>query len=100
MGSADYLRDHEWNVICHQCGFKKKSSEITKQWDGLLVCRECVDPRHPQDFVRGRRDRQTVPFSNPQSLTPTFASGDYYADQNSDIYIDDGGDVYVDQELN
>lgn len=97
MGDADYLREHEWNVICHQCGFKKKSSEITKQWDGLLVCRECADPRHPQDFVRGRRDRQTVPFSNPQAA-PVFAfGGDIYVDESFAEYTDDGGfQQYVD----
>lgn len=46
------------NVICDVSGRKVKASETRKRWDGLVVCREDWEPRHPQDFVRGRRDRQ------------------------------------------
>ena len=92
MGRSDYLADHEWNILCHVCGFKYKSSEVKKQWDGVISCVQCFDERHSQDFVRGRRDRQTVPFSNPQSETPVFAfGGDVYVDENFAEYIDDGG---------
>lgn len=91
MGQSDYLAEHQWNVLCHVCGFKKKSSEIRKQWDGILACLECYTPRHEQDFIRGRRDRQKVPFSNPQSQTPTFVTGDIYVDDSFQEYTDDSG---------
>ena len=91
MGNADYLREHDFNRICDQCGFKFKASETRKQWDGLIVCNSCYEPRHPQDFVRGRRDRQRVPDPRPQSLTPTFVfDGDTYVDDNFAEYVDDG----------
>lgn len=56
-----------------------------------MACSQCYSARHPQDFVRGRRDRQTVPFSNPQSQTPVFVNGDVYVDESFNEYIDDSG---------
>lgn len=54
--------------ICDRCGFKKRASETKKEWTGLIVCSdECWEPRHPQDFVRGRRDRQTVTNPRPEA---------------------------------
>lgn len=74
MGRADYYADGQWNVICDQCGFKCKSKDIKKQWDGLEVCKRCWEPRQPQDFVRGVMDRQQVPFTRPD-VDPTFTPG-------------------------
>jgi hypothetical protein len=51
--------------VCQQCGFTKYGSEVRLQWNGLRVCAKCYDPRHPQEYLRGRRDDQTVPFANP-----------------------------------
>lgn len=67
MGKADYYADGQWNCICDQCGKKFKSGQMRKQWDGLIVCRKCHDPRHPQDYVRGTKDVQTVPFTRPEA---------------------------------
>jgi hypothetical protein len=57
----------KWNVICDRCGGKQKSDEVTKTWDGLIVCKPevtpgCFEHRHPQDFVRPVTDNQSVPF--------------------------------------
>jgi hypothetical protein len=46
--------DH-W-VECMRCGFDVRESNSKREWNGLIVCEGCWDPRHPQDFVRGRRD--------------------------------------------
>ncbi len=54
--------------ICDVCGFQKRSSQTFKRWDGLMVCEEDWEPRHPQDFVRGRTDRQNVPDPRPEPL--------------------------------
>lgn len=64
MGN-DYLSKGEYNVICDRCGKKLKSSKVSKEWTGLIVCGECLDERHPQDFVRGVRDDMKVPFARP-----------------------------------
>lgn len=71
MGNADYYAHGQWNAICDRCGFKFKSSQIRKEWNGLRTCRACWEPRHPLDFVRGKPDSQTVPWSRPD--TDTFA---------------------------
>ena len=58
------------------CGRKYKSNEIRKRWDGLLVCDEDWEPRHPQDFVRGIQEKSNIlPF--------TFDNdGDTYSEQH------------------
>lgn len=71
MGHADYLKLGDYNGICDQCGFKYKFSDLKKQWDDLIVCRKCFEHRHPQDFVRGVKDNQSVPESRSDS-TPIF----------------------------
>lgn len=48
-------------VICQRCGFKRHANELRREWTGLRVCRECWDPRHPQELVQARADRQAVP---------------------------------------
>lgn len=60
----------QWNVVCDRCGTYQKSGDVTKTWDGLIVCkpeikRGCFEPRHPQDFVRAVKDDQSVPFTRP-----------------------------------
>ena len=66
----------DWNVICDVCGKKTKASKIKKRWDGFLVCPEDYEQRHPQDFLRVRVDKQTVPFSRPET-TDTFTNIPY-----------------------
>lgn len=66
------MRDHyvhgDYNVICDASGFKRKRSECRRQWNGLLVSNEFWEPRHPQDFVRGKIDDQSVPDPRPESV--------------------------------
>ncbi|HEY3526892.1 MAG TPA: hypothetical protein VGK47_11885, partial [Nitrososphaeraceae archaeon] len=35
------------NFICMKCHQKKKSDQLMIQWDNLIVCRNCYDPKHP-----------------------------------------------------
>lgn len=57
----------EWNAICDVCAQKYKSGEMKKRWDGLMVCPNDWEPRHPQDFLRAVPDRQAVPWSRPET---------------------------------
>ncbi len=61
MGRADYLKLGTWNVICDRTGIKAKRSQCRKEWNGLIVLRESWEARHPQDFLRGFEDDQSVP---------------------------------------
>lgn len=66
MGNADFYRAGSFNRICDRCSRKRKAEDTVKEWTGLIVCRDCVDPRHPQDFVRARHDRQAVHDPRPE----------------------------------
>jgi hypothetical protein len=57
---GDFLR------ICDVCGFACYASQTRKRWDGAWVCLADWEPRHPQDFVRGGTDNQTVPEPRPE----------------------------------
>lgn len=62
MGEADYLKLGDWNARCDRCGKKRKGSELRKQWNGIYVCPEHWEARHPQDFVRAIKENPTPPF--------------------------------------
>lgn len=72
-----------WNAICDVCAQKYKSSEMKKRWDGLMVCPNDWEPRHPQDFLRSVPDRQAVPWARPE--TP-----DVFVPSTRLILLDDG----------
>jgi hypothetical protein len=69
MGKADHYIHGDYNIICDRCGFKIKRSEALKTWDNLLVCKKDWEPRHPQDFVRGKADRQRVADARPDTVS-------------------------------
>lgn len=62
-----------WKAICDRCGFEFYSFELKREWQGLMVCHSCFEPRHPQDFVRAVPDRQGVPWTRPEPEN-TFVS--------------------------
>jgi len=35
-------------ALCDRCGFRYKLLELRKEWNGLFVCQECYEPKHPQ----------------------------------------------------
>lgn len=74
MGHSDNLKLGDWNALCDRCGFKFKASELKEEWTGWMVCKECWEPRHPQDFIRGIPDDSSVPWSRPDSNADTSAT--------------------------
>lgn len=52
-------------VICELSGFQCWSDEVRETWDGKIVHKDFWEPRHPQDFVRGKADKQSVSPSRP-----------------------------------
>ncbi len=67
--SAGYYKHGDWNAICDQCGCKYKATELVLQWDNARVCRDCLDPRHPQDFVRPMPDPTAPPWTRPDIVS-------------------------------
>lgn len=66
MGRFDYYKSGDWNAECDVCGQKYKASKLKLRWDGLRVCPNDFEFRHPQDFVRGIRDNPSTSFSRPE----------------------------------
>lgn len=52
--------------LCPVCGLKTRVSDGRRRWDKEYVCKDCWEPRHPQEQVRARRDRITAPISRPE----------------------------------
>lgn len=65
--NADTYSPGDYYVICDRCGFKLRRSEARKTWDNLIVCPKDFEERHPQDFVRGVKDRQAAPDPRPET---------------------------------
>jgi len=57
----------QWNAICDVCGFKFKSGDLRPRWDGIMVCAEDWETRHPSDFQRGVTDDPSVPWTRQDS---------------------------------
>lgn len=65
---GNYFKSGEWNVYCMVCNRKIKAGDALKRWDGLLVCKEDYENRHPMDFLRARQERISVPFTSDTSF--------------------------------
>lgn len=59
-------RPGNWRAVCDRCGFEFYASQLYREWTGLMVCSKDLDHRHPQEFVRGMKDDQTVPWARPE----------------------------------
>lgn len=95
-------------MVCDVCGFDYRRSEMSQRWDRLWVCKKDYETKHPQDFVKGVKDKQAVPVSRPDNLnltnsttlsvaatagasTITVAATTYIADNDTiGITLDDG----------
>lgn len=65
MANTGYRHGDPW-VIDDVSGLKVRKSDTVKQWDGNIVDRRRADPRHPQDFVRARKEDIAVPDARPR----------------------------------
>lgn len=66
MNHRNVYRPGDFNVICDVCGQNIKASVSRKRWDGLIVCPDDYELRHPMDFIKTPIDNISVPFSRPR----------------------------------
>jgi len=97
MGKNYYLSG-EFNVTCDRCSKKIKAHQAKHEWTGFIVCGDCWEPRHPQDFVRARQDKISVPFTRPRPP-------DVFTVVLYDLYVQDGyyinppGQQYIEEDI-
>ena len=73
-----YFESGQANAICDRCGFKFKTGELKKTWDGLWVCADDWESRHIADFLRPPAPIKPLPFTRPEPsdtfVGPTYIS--------------------------
>ena len=85
--SPGYIAGDHWNT-CQRCGQDIRLSASRKEWTGLIVCKSCWEPRHPQDFVRGRAE-DTRARGLVTGEGADISVREYYVEDSND-YIDAG----------
>jgi len=93
MGQADYLDLGDWNFICDVCGFKFKASEGRRRWDGVYVCRQDFEYRHPQEKRRPIRDDMSVEWTRPEDTVDKFLINNYTGILSTTDINNDVGDT-------
>lgn len=84
MTVGTFFKKGEWNGICDRCGEKRKSGALKKTWDGYYVCPEtCWEIRHPQDFLRGKKDDSSVPWTRVEAPDTETDSSSWAATKTS-----------------
>ena len=86
--SRNYYTSGQWNCICDVCGKKIKAGDAKQRWDGFIVCPKDFEQRHPQDFIKARQDKISVPFTRPRPVDvftgvayiTTYVEEDYILD--------------------
>lgn len=66
----------DWWVVCDVCAKQTRASESRKRWDGLLVCKDDYEHRHPQELIKHRVERISVPFARLE-LPESFVTVNY-----------------------
>lgn len=81
-GKKNYYVSGEFNLVCDVCSKKIKAHEAKQRWDGFIVCTDDYEVRHPQDFVRAKQDKITIPFQRPipELIFTNVTYGNMYID--------------------
>ena len=71
----------DWYILCDDCHKKIHGSTAKQRWDGFYVCKDCWNPRHPQDFIKGRKETITPPFTRPRPSDVFVSTCDLWGTQ-------------------
>jgi len=70
-----FYRKGDNNLIDDRTGFSIKASDSRKEWNGLVVHKDQWEERHPQDFVRGRKEKIKAAIVRSDTVVPTQIDG-------------------------
>jgi NAD-dependent SIR2 family protein deacetylase len=58
-------------AICDRCGQQYNFHRLKKEWNGLMTCPECYEPKHPQlTPPHHKADAQALPWARPARQEP------------------------------
>lgn len=72
----NYLELGSWNVVCDRCGYEYKHHQLQKEWTGLMVCRKCYEPRHPQTLIKAMATESVPSWTRPEPTDVFLVTGD------------------------
>jgi len=64
------VTSRDYNVQCDKSGAWVKRSQCRYTWYGTLVRTELWEPRHTQDILPSKDDRQELPDARPDGILP------------------------------
>lgn len=64
---ATVFKKGDWKAVCDRCGEDFHASKLKKEWTGFFVCKDCWEPRHPQEFLKGVKDDPSVTWTRPDA---------------------------------
>jgi hypothetical protein len=67
MGRKLVYKPGSFYRVDDRTGFPERAENTKKQWNNIYTRERSFESRQPQDFVRGRKDDQTVPDARPLS---------------------------------
>lgn len=65
-------KPHDWVAVCEVCGFKYPASKLKERWDGLRVCKDDWEPRHPLDSARPKVKETPVLWTSPDDAELSY----------------------------
>ena len=77
MSTTSY-KPGDWCAVCDVCGFEFMASQLKKRWDNVMVCDKDFELRHPQELLRGKKERISPPWTRPEPAD-VFITVDYVA---------------------
>lgn len=75
MGTERFYKPGSFYRVCDRTGMVVRAERTSTEWNNLIVRDDVYERRHPQDFVKGVQDNQTVPFARPRQTNVFIKSG-------------------------
>lgn len=89
-----YYEPKTWNAICQVCGAKKKATVLQRRWDGLMVCQDDFETRHPSDLIRAPKEQSRIRFHRSEpTATYRYVIGIIYDEQRRPILDESGREL-------
>ena len=76
MGRHGPYRPGSFYRTDDRSGFPQRAEQTKREWTNAIVDEKLWEARHPQDYVKGVKDNQTVPL--PRPLAPNSFYGPLY----------------------